>query len=253
MSDAAAPDDLDLDELPPYLRAPPKAAIHQLPGTERLPEPEPAAAPPAARQKIDLERLEADYRAGTMTVRECGAKHGISHTRVGQYAKKHGWVRDLRAQARIKAAGLLANAQDSAQPPLVVVSELDAVAAGMAYVRTKHRKLIEEQRLILADLLAEVRALNSVGDIMEAFRRAELARNPDAKIKAYAEAVRRIQGLPSRVYAINKLALATSKVIYLERQAFDLDAPDDGAPPPPREKDVTAAEAFAWLSQQRPK
>lgn len=249
------------DELPPYLSdEPPSAEIVQLPGTTPVEEPEEPKA--KRRSPIDLERLEVDYRAAKLTTREAGAKHGISGPRVVQLAKQHGWTRDINAQARAKAQYLLAKAPaeadaqrllaESQNDTASLTAAIDGTAQQMAQVRTVHRQLVREARQDLAALLAEVRALSAIGDIMSAYQEAQDAIDPLVKVKAFAEAVRRIQGLPSRVYAINKLALAAKNLIALERQAYDLDAPDEGAPPPPREANVSAQEAFAWLSQVRP-
>ena len=42
----------------------------------------------AAAPKIDWERVEADYRAGLLSVREIAAAHSVSHTAIGNRSKK---------------------------------------------------------------------------------------------------------------------------------------------------------------------
>lgn len=248
--------DPDLDELPPYLQTKPAAPVVQLPGTARAPEPK-----AKRRSPVDLERLQVDYCAARLTVKEAGAKHGISAGRVVQLAKQRGWVRDIRVQARIKAAALINEApaaakalNDGAKPQTPAFSaEVDQAAAAMAFIRTKHRGIVEKAGVVVSALLLEVEQLPKLADLAEQYERALRIASPKRREAELLLIVRRIQSLPSRIYGIKKLSDAAKNVIFLERQAYDLDAPDEGAPPPPREKDTTAAEIFAWFSQQKPK
>lgn len=258
MSDQASPDP-DAERTPDYLE-PPKAPVVQLPGTQRAPDPEPEPAQP--RKRVDRERLEADYRAGLLTVIECGRKHGISKGRVCQIAKEHGWQRDVRPAARIKAAQILATQAKNANTPALTSppkpaseafsSEIDAVSAQMAVIRTAHRETILKGRVLLNGLLQEVTELAMGPTMMEFYELALAQTDPDERVATLRRAVERVTSMPSRIYGAKKLGDAAKSWITLERQAFDLDAPDDGKPPPPREKDVTAAEAYAWLAQQKP-
>lgn len=72
------------------------------------------AEQPAAR-RVDQEAVEADYRAGRLTLREIGALHGCSEGYVRKLARDRGWKRDLSekiaAQARAEFAGKIAGTQ----------------------------------------------------------------------------------------------------------------------------------------------
>jgi len=61
-----------------------------------------------AKKKIDWERIEEDYRAGLLSVREIATKHGVSHTAIQKKVKEHGWERDLNAKIQAKAAAIVA-------------------------------------------------------------------------------------------------------------------------------------------------
>jgi len=61
-----------------------------------------------AKKKIDWERIEADYRAGLLSVREIASHHGVSHTAIQKKAKEHSWERDLNAKIQAKAEALVA-------------------------------------------------------------------------------------------------------------------------------------------------
>ena len=54
------------------------------------------------KKAIDWERVEIDFRAGRMTLREIGAKHGVAHPSILKRAKRDSWDRDL--QGKISAA-----------------------------------------------------------------------------------------------------------------------------------------------------
>lgn len=45
---------------------------------------------------IDWERVESDYRAGLLSVREIASAHGISHTYINRRSKELGWIRAER-------------------------------------------------------------------------------------------------------------------------------------------------------------
>ena len=47
-----------------------------------------------ARKAVDWAAIEVDYRAGTKTLRQIGAGHGISHVAVLKHAKAKGWTRN---------------------------------------------------------------------------------------------------------------------------------------------------------------
>lgn len=60
-------------------------------------------AQPSQKAAPDWERIEADYRAGLLSVREIAASNGVSHVAIGKRAKRDGWERDLQAKIKAKA------------------------------------------------------------------------------------------------------------------------------------------------------
>lgn len=255
--------------------------MQQLPGTVRK---------PAAKKRhvIDRERMGVDYGAGLLSLREIAAKHGCSASRVVQIADEEGWKRDVREKARQLSAalanapqpdpGLLPGAIAATASPAATVerptprsaiaAEVDETAKAMAFIRREHRDVIRKARGNLSRLLQEVQEANQGPLFMELFERAideasalepedsasdcakrELAEKQLRHLKTAAE---KLLTLPSRVYGLHKLSIAAKNLIYLERQAFDLDAPDDGKPPPPRDTSMSPAEIYAWLAGQKP-
>ena len=52
------------------------------------------------RKAYDWEAIERDYRAGQLSNRELGRKHGPSHVAIGKRAKRDGWTKDLAKRVR---------------------------------------------------------------------------------------------------------------------------------------------------------
>jgi uncharacterized protein YjcR len=42
---------------------------------------------------IDWLAIERDYRAGLLSLRALGEKHGCSHSTIANFASRHGWAR----------------------------------------------------------------------------------------------------------------------------------------------------------------
>ncbi|MBI6547255.1 hypothetical protein [Xenorhabdus lircayensis] len=50
--------------------------------------------------KPDWEAIESAYRAGSLSIREIAAKHGVSDTAIRKRASANGWQRDLTDQVK---------------------------------------------------------------------------------------------------------------------------------------------------------
>lgn len=48
----------------------------------------------------DWEAIESAYRAGSLSVRAIGEKHGVNHATILKRANKEGWQRDLTEKVR---------------------------------------------------------------------------------------------------------------------------------------------------------
>jgi len=59
----------------------------------------------------DWERIEADYRAGVLSIREIAAEQGITDTAIRKRAKRDEWVRDLAERIQAKADALVRTAE----------------------------------------------------------------------------------------------------------------------------------------------
>lgn len=182
-------------------------------------------------QKTDWERIEVDYRAGVLSVREIASQQGISHTAINKRAKAEGWERDLNAKISSKADALVSRREVSTQVSTErAVSErqlIEANAEVIANVRMEHRGDIRKARALTNALLSElesecsdVDALNQLGEL--------LRREDDKGMDKLNDLYHKIISLPGRVKSMKDLADSLKNLIGLERQAYGLDNPDAG-------------------------
>lgn len=179
--------------------------------------------------KPDWERIESDYRAGILSVREIAASQGITHGAINKRAKRDGWVRDLTAKIRAKADQLvstsLVSTQVSTEKAATERAIIDANAERIAQVRGEHRKDITRARTLATDMLVELEVQTGANDLFE--RLGELLDAPDDHgIDKLNELYRKVIGLPSRVDSVKKLADTLKTLIALEREAYNI-AGDD--------------------------
>ena len=180
----------------------------------------------------DWERIEADYRAGLLSVREIAASQGITHTAIQKRAKAGAWERDLSAKIKAKADSLVAKrevasavATARAATDQVIV---DANAQVIADIRIAHRGDISRSRRVAMSLLAELEFQTGNLDLLEGL--AELLiddgdESEDAKRSANAkrwEAFNRAIALGSRASTMKTLADALKALVALEREAYGL-------------------------------
>ena len=185
----------------------------------------------AAKAKVvDWASVEADYRAGTLTDRANGAKHGISHGAVQQRAKRDGWTKDLSkriAAAREAKVAKLAVAKQPSQIDLATEKQVvDANANLQTGVIIRQRKDIQGLMETIGALAGELGALTNteLQDALDVIQNEKLEEattetRKTALMKAYGAAM----ALGSRAGAGRQLAAALSTLIDKERQAFGID------------------------------
>lgn len=109
-----------------------------------------------AKKKPDWERIEADYRAGVLSVREIGAAHGVSHTAINKRARMHGWVRDLSKRIQAKAEELVSKQTVSKEVSTETLETdrqiVESNAKVIADIRLTHRRDIAKARTRIAPL-----------------------------------------------------------------------------------------------------
>ncbi|HEF4749739.1 TPA: hypothetical protein SAO13_003744 [Burkholderia multivorans] len=179
----------------------------------------------------DWERIEADYRAGVLSVREIAAAQGISHTAINKRAKAEGWERDLSKRIQAKADALVSRREVSSAvstetsiPDRVIV---EANAEVIARIRLAHRGDIARSRKVAMSLLDELEQQTGNLDLFEQL--GELLRSPDDKgIDKLNDLYQKVISTPTRIDGMKKLAETLKTLIGLEREAYNI-GPDGGS------------------------
>jgi hypothetical protein len=179
----------------------------------------------AAKKEVDWERVELDFRAGLLSVREIAVAHGVSHTAIGKRAAKDGWTRDLQAKIRAKADALVAKREVSKEVATEKAATerqlIEANAEVIANVRMAHRTDIRRFRELALNLLQELEAETGNVDLFEELGeilRSEDDRGQDKRNDVY----RKVISSAGRIDGMKKLAEALKILIGLEREAYGL-------------------------------
>lgn len=182
-----------------------------------------AAAP--KKVVVDWERVESDYRAGLLSVREIAATHGISHTYINRRVKEKNWTRDLSARIQAKAESIVSSAvvsndvsTDRLETDAAIVS---ANAEVIARVRLNHRKDIVRFRNVALALLDELEVQTGNRELFDEL--GELLRSPDEKgIDKINDIYNKVISGAGRIDGVKKLAETLKILIGLEREAYGL-------------------------------
>ena len=183
----------------------------------------------------DWERIEADYRAGLLSVREIAASQGISHTAVQKKAKAEGWTRDLAKRIQDKADALVAKrevaSQVAAETELSERVIVDSNAERIASVRLSHRTDIAKSRTLVMTLLAELEHQTEHRDLYEKLGELMLSPDDNGRDKLF-EAYQKAMSLGGRTSTMKALSDALKTLITLEREAYGIvEEPPPPAPP----------------------
>lgn len=193
----------------------------------------------------DWERIEADYRAGLLSVREIAAAQGVSHVAIGKRAKRDGWERDLNAKIKAKADALVTSRTVTSQVTAEKVATdraiIEANAEVIANVRLQHRQDIGRARSLAMGLLAELEfqtanreLLDELGEVLSG---SEEGGGLSDKMIAIFQAV---TSLPGRTKTMKDLGDTLHKLIGLERDAYNIGS---GGEAPPGSGQVVAVDA----------
>lgn len=179
------------------------------------------------RAAPDWERIETDYRAGLLSLREIAASQGISHAAISKRAKRDGWERDLKAKIQAKADALVTRREvtKTVTTEQAVTDKLivDANAQVIADIRIGHRTDIARSRRLAMSLLEELEGQTGDPDLLAQLGDLVLA---DAGINAarLRDIYDRVTSLGSRTSTMKALGDTLKTLIGLEREAYGLDA-----------------------------
>lgn len=182
---------------------------------------------PERRKAPDWERIEVQFRANTMSVREIAAQHGISHTAINKRAKDFSWERDLQAKIKAKADALVSKAQVSAEvsaeTKITEALTVEVESEVQARIRLAHRRDISRSRALCMNLLGELEA--QTADVPALRDLGVMLRKEDDKgLDKLNDAYMAIISLPERTKTMKALAESLKTLVGLEREAFGIGA-----------------------------
>lgn len=198
------------------------------------------------KKVTDWERIEADYRAGLLSVREIGESQGVSHTAIQKRAKANGWERDLSAKIKARADALVAKRQvaTSVATEAKVATDNQIVLANaevIANVRLNHRKDIGRARTLAMALLAELESQTSNLELIHDLGEILGDKDGNAAVSdKMMDLYHAITSLPGRTKTMKDLGDTLHKLIGLEREAYNIGS---GGEPPPASGQVVAVDA----------
>jgi hypothetical protein len=179
----------------------------------------------------DWERIEADYRAGLLSVREIAATHGITEGAIRKRAKRDDWQRDLSKRIQDKAEALVRTAEvrrpvrtETAHSDRAIVEANAEVIAG---IRLAHRKDIARSRRLAMAMLDELEVVTDNRDLFEELGeilRSEDERGNDKRNDIYNKVI----SSAGRIDSMKKLAETLKTLVALEREAYGLKIGEDG-------------------------
>lgn len=178
----------------------------------------------------DWERIEADYRAGVLSLREIAAARGVSNVAIHKRAKKEGWERDLGKRIQAKADALVSKREAAAKTSVDAASSdrivVEANATLIAEVRLSHRRDIARSRNLAMQMLEELEHATTKTDVFEKI--ADLLRESDDIAERRLDAFNKIMSSAGRIDSMKKLADTLRTLVTLEREAYGLTAEPDG-------------------------
>ncbi|SIO58358.1 hypothetical protein [Paraburkholderia phenazinium] len=181
---------------------------------------------PEKKPDVDWERVESDYRAGILSLREIAAANpGVNHMAIARRAKREGWTQDLSAKIHAKADELVTRqavtesvTAERAVTDRVIVEEN---AQAIANVRLTHRKDISKFRAIALKLLEELEAQTIDKGLFEDLGfllRQEDDKGRDRRNDIYNAVI----SSAGRIDGVKKLAEVLKILIGLEREAYGI-------------------------------
>lgn len=177
------------------------------------------------RKEIDWERIETDYRAGLLSVREIAATNGITHTTINKKAKTEGWERDLKARIQAKAEALVSKREvstvNSTERKLNDKAVVEANAEVIANIRMAHRQDISRSRRLAMEMLSEVE--HQTGNLELYEQLGELLLSDDDKANGRrSEMYAKVISSLGRIDSMKKLAETLRVLVAMEREAYGI-------------------------------
>lgn len=192
---------------------------------------------PKQKPRADWERIEVEYRAGVLSLREIASQHGITEGAIRKRAKsdpRGEWARDLGPKISQRAEDLVRKAEVRSEVRSTQAATerevIEANAQRIAQVRGEHRHDITRTRALVLRLLAECEAEAADPSIFEGI--GEILRSPDDNgMDRLNDAYRKAISLPVRIKGVKDLADTMKVLITMEREAYGIVSAETEKPP----------------------
>jgi uncharacterized membrane protein YheB (UPF0754 family) len=197
-----------------------------------------------AKKVPDWERIEGDYRAGVLSLREIATKDGnVTEGAIRKRAKRDGWTRDLKAKIDAKAEDLVRRQavrndgthENGCAPSAIDKATereiIDANAHQIARVRSEHRTDISRSRSLVLTLLGELEGQTASNEMLVELGQM-MRRESESGVDRLNDTYNKIISSAGRIDSVKKLTEALKNLIGLEREAYGLDQPDKPADDP---------------------
>lgn len=180
------------------------------------------------KKPIDWERIELDYRAGILTLREMATSGGVTEGAIRKRAKRDDWTRDLAGKIKAKADDLVRREEvrkevrkDAILTERVLV---DGAAKLIADVRIGHKTHVARAIRIVNKLFDDLEDLGDEQEsILDMIRELNEADSEDGEESSrILELANRIGSLPMRTKTMKDLSDTLKTLITLERDAYDI-------------------------------
>lgn len=182
------------------------------------------------RPNADWIAIERDYRTGQFSNRELGRIHGVSDVAVLKRARKYEWKKDVApAVAQEISARLATDAVSGTVSAANTKEIIDAAAARGVEIVRGHRVTIQRGQALVNLLFGQLEEAATMRADIEEMIENETAGDEDTKRR---NMMLKAVSLPAHAGVIKDLGNALGKLVFLERQAFNIDgrgAGDQGA------------------------
>ncbi len=180
---------------------------------------------------VDWDQVAIDIRAGILTDRQIGEKHGRSHGAIQKYAKKHGIERNLteriRQRTEIKVAKASVAKQGSQEVAKLSQEQAIELASDVAAtIVIKQQGRIERNISVADAMLSELESQTIDRELYE--KLGELMFSPGENgIDKMNDLYQKVISTSSRIDSHKKAVETLKTLIALERQAFGIDDKSD--------------------------
>lgn len=182
------------------------------------------------------EQIRNEYRAGTLSVRDIAKAFGPTEAAIRSRAKKDQWERDLTDQVRAATRAKLnaAEALPSAKPQEIIAAAADRnFKAVQSHMKSLGRLAELEEKLLerIERGFADMDVFDEAEGIMERITAATeqpKARQMEMAFAAlFTPEMDRATLLRNLTRCVSDVTTAVGKRIQLERQALNIDKPED--------------------------